>query len=195
ALGSRDVDIVRPSLEYITGGTSKRAPVSFVTRIVPVPRSTASDRVTETCFGADGRIGALGEGVELTYWAWAEASPLASIAPTKIAKSANGSPRRLMAPSVDLGTSVGPSSHRLPPSECPGPRGRRPRRAATEGLQSRRSQRRVGTADRSRADQRPGTRSPRPDSRRPREPSHRPAWFRASPEDARCTCPPGSGSP
>src|SRR5213076_3411452 len=93
--------------------------------------STASDRVTETCFGADGRIGALGEGVELTYWAWAEASPLASIAPTKIAKSANGSPRRLMAPSVDLGTSVGPSSHRLPPSECPGPRGRRPRRAAT----------------------------------------------------------------
>src|SRR5439155_1717059 len=69
ALGSREADIVRPSLEYITGGRSKRAPVSFVTRIVPVPRSTASDRVTETCFGADGRIGALGEGVELTYWA------------------------------------------------------------------------------------------------------------------------------
>src|SRR5205807_9524931 len=125
-LGSREADIVRPSLEYITGGASKRAPVSFVTRIVPVPPSTASDRVTETRAGADGRI-ALGTGVELTYWAWAEASPLASIAPTKRAKSAMGSPRRLMAPSVDLGTSVGPSSHRLPPPECPGPRGRRPR--------------------------------------------------------------------
>src|SRR6266566_1673926 len=124
--GSREVDIVLPSLEYITGGTSKLAPVSFVTRIVPVPPSTASDKVTETCFGADGRI-ALGPGVEVTYWAWAEASPLASIAPRKRAKSANGSPRRLMAPSVDLGTSVGPSSHRLPPRECPGPPGRRPR--------------------------------------------------------------------
>src|SRR2546421_12452698 len=123
-LGSREADIVRPSLEYITGGP--RAPVLFVTRIVPVPASTASDKVTETRVGADGRI-ALGPGVEVTYWAWAEASPLASIAPRRRAKSANGSPRRLMAPSVDLGTSVGPSSHRLPPPECPGPRGRRPK--------------------------------------------------------------------
>src|SRR5437870_5149287 len=124
--GSREVDIVLPSLEYITGVTLRLAPVSFVTRIVPVPPSTASDKVTETCVGADGRT-ALGAGVEVTYWAWAEASPLASIAPRKRAKSANGRPRRLMAPSVDLGTSVGPSSHRLRPRECPGPRGRRPK--------------------------------------------------------------------
>src|SRR5205807_7361320 len=124
--GSREVDIVLPSLEYITGGTSKRAPVSFVTRIVPVPPSMASDKVTKTCVGADGRL-ALGAGVELTYWAWAEANPLASIAPTKTAKSANGSPRRLMAPSADLGTSAGPSSPQPPPLEFPGPRGRRPK--------------------------------------------------------------------
>src|SRR5439155_7234278 len=142
----READIVLPSLEYTTGGRSKLAPVSFVTRIVPVPPSTASDKVTETSVGADGKI-ALGPGVEVTYWACAATSPLASIAPTKRAKSANGTPRCLMAPSVDLGTSVGPSSHRLPPPECPGPRGRGPRRAATEGLQSRRSRRRAGTAD------------------------------------------------
>src|SRR2546421_11596238 len=129
--GSREVDIVLPSLEYITGGTSKRAPVSFVTRIVPVPPSTASDKVTETRVGADGKI-ALGPGVEVTYWAWAEASPLASIAPRKRAKSANGSPRRIMVPSVDFETSVGPSSHRLPPPECPGRRVRWPGGAATE---------------------------------------------------------------
>src|SRR5205807_10270613 len=105
--GSRAVDIVLPSLEYITGGTSKRAPVSFVTRIVSVPLSMASDKVTKTCVGADGRL-ALGAGVELTCWAWAEASPLAGIAPAMRAKRANGSPRRHMAPSVDLGTSAGP---------------------------------------------------------------------------------------
>src|SRR5437879_8654627 len=103
--GSRAVDIVLPSLEYSTGGTSKRAPVSFVTRIVPVPPSMASDKVTKTCVGADGRI-ALGAGVELTYWAWAEANQLASIAPTKNANSANGSPRRIMGLVGDLGTTA-----------------------------------------------------------------------------------------
>ena len=44
-------DIVRPAPDRVTGGMSNRVPVAFVTRTVPVPDSTASERVILTELG------------------------------------------------------------------------------------------------------------------------------------------------
>src|SRR2546430_15760051 len=91
----RETDRARPSGEYVTGGTSKRTPLSFVTRIVPDPDGMGSDSVTETFVGTVGRI-VPAPGVELTYWAWAAARPLAKRNPRSPARRGRRILRRVM---------------------------------------------------------------------------------------------------
>src|SRR5213593_3956567 len=134
-VGFNPTDIVRPSPESVTGGTSNRVPVAFVTWMVPDPASTDSERVMFTALGVAlyGKIES-GAGVDETKFAWA------------VALLGTNAARARTAQRTTIERFMGSAASRAPSGPCtPGrprrsrPRARRPRRGRSAGSAATRS--------------------------------------------------------
>src|SRR2546426_9821332 len=96
-----------------------------------------SDSVTDTFVGAGGRI-APAAGVELTYWAWAAARPLAKSNPRSPARRGRRILRGVMASSFGCGTLAFPGGGPPRPREGHGMPRRAQGSAVTGGPRPRR---------------------------------------------------------